>query len=296
MYELIQISEHDYYIESPVRVGIIRINDSEVVMIDSGSDKDAGKKALKHITEHGWNLRAVYNTHSHADHIGGNKLLQDRAGCKVYAYGVECAFVNNPILEPSLLYGGMPPEELARDKRYRAQESDAEQLTEEKLPPGFTMLQLPGHSPSMVGFLTPDGNAFLGDAVLSAETLEKYPVSYNMDIGTHLQTLEALKSVEAHTYVPAHAPAIRTREELLTLIQKNIDVICEVSEQIRELCKEPCCMDILLKRIFAHYHMNMVLPQYCLVATTVRSQLLWLRKNGRAEMFVEDNEIRWKAV
>ena len=105
MYELIQISEHDYYIQSPAKIGLVKLNDTEVCLIDSGNDKDAGRKVRKILDEHGWTLKAVYNTHSNADHIGGNKYLQGQTGCKIYAPGIECDFTRHPILEPSLLYG-----------------------------------------------------------------------------------------------------------------------------------------------------------------------------------------------
>ena len=44
MYELIQVSDTCYYIQSPARIGLIRLSDHEVCLIDSGNDKDAGKK------------------------------------------------------------------------------------------------------------------------------------------------------------------------------------------------------------------------------------------------------------
>ena len=44
MYELIQVSEHTYYIQSPAKIGLVRLNDREVCLIDSGNDKDAGRK------------------------------------------------------------------------------------------------------------------------------------------------------------------------------------------------------------------------------------------------------------
>lgn len=44
MYELIRINENDYYIDAPTRVGIVKISENEVCLIDSGPDKDAGKK------------------------------------------------------------------------------------------------------------------------------------------------------------------------------------------------------------------------------------------------------------
>ena len=98
MYELIQISEHDYYIQSPAKIGLVRLNDTEVCLIDSGNDKDAGRRVRKLLDERGWKLKAIFNTHSNADHIGGNKYLQAQTGCRIFAPGIECAFTNYPIL------------------------------------------------------------------------------------------------------------------------------------------------------------------------------------------------------
>ena len=112
MYELIQITDRSYYINSPSKIGLIKTDDKDVCLIDSGNDKDAGKKVLKIINENGWQLTAIYNTHSHADHIGGNKYLQSQTGCKIFAPGAECDFTNHPILEPAFLYGGFPSNDL----------------------------------------------------------------------------------------------------------------------------------------------------------------------------------------
>ncbi len=106
MYELIQISERNYYIQSPARIGLIRLEGQDVCLIDSGNDKNAGRKVRQILDTNGWRLTAIYNTHSNADHIGGNKYLQEQTGCKIYAPGIDCAFTRHPILEPSFLYGG----------------------------------------------------------------------------------------------------------------------------------------------------------------------------------------------
>ena len=60
MYELVQLAERSYYMESPARVGIVRVSDTDVVTIDSGSDKDAGKKLKRLLDANGWTLTAVY--------------------------------------------------------------------------------------------------------------------------------------------------------------------------------------------------------------------------------------------
>lgn len=155
MYELIQVSEQSYYIQSPAKIGLVRLNDTDVCLIDSGNDKDAGRKIRQLLDKNGWHLTAIYNTHSNADHIGGNRYLQAQTGCQVYAPGIDCAFTRYPILEPSFLYGGYPCKDL-QHKFLLAQTSDAKELTKSCLPDGFEIIRLPGHFFDMVGYRTTD--------------------------------------------------------------------------------------------------------------------------------------------
>lgn len=166
MYELIQVSEKSYYIQSPAKIGLVKLGEKEVCLIDSGNDKEAGRKVRKLLDENGWSLKAIYNTHSNADHIGGNKYLQGQTGCKIYVPGIECAFTSHPVLEPAFLYGGYPFKNL-RHKFLMAQESQAEYLTEECLPEGFKLIMLPGHFFDMAGFRTPDDVVYLADCLSS---------------------------------------------------------------------------------------------------------------------------------
>ena len=102
MYELVQVTEKTYYIQSPAKIGLVKLDSDNVCLIDSGNDKEAGRKVKKLLDSNGWHLSAIYNTHSNADHIGGNKYLQSNTGCKIYAPDVECAFTRHTVLEPSI--------------------------------------------------------------------------------------------------------------------------------------------------------------------------------------------------
>ena len=290
MYELIQVSGSSYYVQSPAKIGLVRLNDTDVCFIDSGSDKDAGRKARQILDKNGWRLTAIYNTHSHADHIGGNRYLQGQTGCRIYAPGAECAFTRHPILEPSLLYGGCPPREL-RHKFLMAQESDAAYLTAEVLPQGMELLPLPGHCMDMAGFRTPDNVVYLADCLSSRETLDKYQIGFIYDVAAYLNTLEMVKSLRAKMFVPAHAAA---SEDVTELAQYNIDKVLEIADKITGICREPLCFEVILQKLFADYGLTMNFEQYVLVGSTVRSYLAWLKDNGRVNTLFEDNMLLWQ--
>jgi len=292
MYELIQVSGSSYYVQSPAKIGLVRLNDTDVCLIDSGSDKDAGRKARQLMEKNGWHLTAIYNTHSHADHIGGNRYLQSQTGCRLYAPGAECAVTRHTVLEPSMLYGGCPPKEL-RHKFLMAQESDAAYLTADVLPEGFRLLPLPGHCMDMVGFRTPDDVVYLADCVSSRETLEKYRIGYIYDVGAYLATLEAVKTMTAKVFVPAHA---EVTEDIAPLAQYNMDTVQEVGDAITALCAAPQTFEELLKALFDRYGMVMTFEQYALVGATVRSYLTWLKETGRVTAEFADNRMLWRRV
>ncbi len=291
MYELVQLSEHDYYIESPAKIGLVRLSDTDVCLIDSGNDKDAGRKVRQILDANGWKLRAIYNTHSNADHIGGNKYLQGQTGCAVYAPGIECCFTRHPVLEPAFLYGGYPPKDL-RHKFLMAQESDAQSLTPDCLPAGFELVELPGHFFDMVGFRTPDDTLFLADCLSSQATLDKYQIGFIYDVGAYLDTLEKVKTMTARAFVPAHAAVT---DQIAPLAQYNIDKVNEIAGRIEALCQTPMTFDQLLARLFADYGLTMTFEQHALVGSTVRSYLSWLLDAGRIHADFTDNMICFRA-
>ena len=290
MFELVPITERCWYIESPAKIGLVRLDEEHVCLIDSGNDKDAGRKIRQHLDRNGWKLTAIYNTHSNADHIGGNQYLQRQTGCRIYAPGVEQAFTRAPVLEPSFLYGGYPPKDL-RHKFLLAQPSEAEPLTPELLPEGMEMIPLPGHFFDMAGFRAPDDVVYLADCLSSRETLEKYRIGFIYDVKAYLETLETVKGMSARMFVPAHAAAT---EDIAPLAQYNIDTVLEIAETIRSLCREPRTFEDVLQALFQHYGLAMNFEQYVLVGSTVRSYLSWLKDQGELDARFEDSRMIWE--
>lgn len=290
MYELNQVTQSCYYIESPAKIGLVKLGGDDVCLIDSGNDKEAGRKIRQILDVNGWRLRAIYNTHSNADHIGGNKYLQTQTGCDIFAPGIERDFCEHPILEPSFLYGAFPPKSL-RHKFLMAQESEVDLLRPEAMPENLSILPLPGHFFDMVGFKSADGAVFLADCLASEQTLEKYQITFVYDVNAYLNTLEMVKTLDGSIFIPAHAAAT---ERIAPFAQKNINKVHEIADRIVELCAEPIVFEQVLQRLFRAFDLKMNIEQYVLVGSTVRSYLSWLNDAGKIEYFFEEEQMLWR--
>lgn len=292
MYELVQVAENTYYINSPSKIGVYRVSDDDVWLIDSGNDKDAGRKIQKILDAQGWKLTAIINTHSNADHDGGNTLLQNRLNCAVYSTPMENIVVENPILEPTFLYGGYPFKKL-RNKFLMATPSKAQDIAEAKLPEGMEYFRLPGHFWDMIGVKTPDDVYFLADCIFGESTVNKYHISFFYDLAAQFETLDMVEKLEGKLFIPAHAEPM---EDIKPLVKLNRDKSLEILDVLLEICKEPMHFELVLKKVFEHYALTMDHAQYVLVGSTIRSYLAYLCDHGKVENYVEDNMLLWKTV
>lgn len=292
MFELNQVGERSYYINCPAKIGVYKLNDTEVYLIDSGNDKDAGRKVRKILSENGWNLKGIINTHSNADHIGGNKYLQQQTGCKIFADGIEAAFTKYPLLEPSFLYGGYPCKDL-RHKFLLASESDVNEITDSDFPKELEVIPLHGHFFDMIGIRTPDNVVFLADCISSESTLDKYQITFIYDVAEYLNTLNKVESMKAAMFVPAHSDIT---SDITGIVQLNRQKVFDISNNIQSILKTPMCFEELLKQLFDEYGLAMNFEQYVLVGSTVRSYLSWLKDNEKIKAVFADNLLLWSSL
>lgn len=287
--ELIKVGEKTYYIKNPTNIGIYKINDTDVFLIDAGNDKDAGKKILKIMDAQGWNVKGIITTHSNADHIGGNRVIQDRTNCPVYALGIEKSFTEFPILEPSFLFGGYPFKDL-RNKFLMAKETVVTAINS-NLPEGLEYFSLKGHYFDMLGIKTDDDVYFLADALFSEETINKYHLFFVYDIREYLNTLDYLSDLKGKVFVPSHCDVT---ENITELIELNRQKVYEISDKVYSLCSKESTFEDILKSIFDDYGLAMNANQYVLIGSTVRSYLSYLYDDGKICLKFRDNKMYWK--
>ena len=286
--ELTKLGEKTYCIQNPTNIGIYKLDDEKVCLIDTGNDKESGRKILKIINEQNWQVECIINTHSNADHVGGNKFIQDRTNCKILSSKKETAIINNPELEPALLYGAMPLNEL-NNKFLLAKESDC-QVIDNNLPEGLEYFTLKGHFIDMIGIKTSDNIYFLGDSIFSEETINKYHIFFIYDVEKYLQTLDFLETLNGTFYIPSHVKPLTDLKELIKL---NKNKIIEICNAILNACQNPITTEEIIKKIFDTYNLEININQYALLGSTIKSYLTYLNNQNRVEYFFKDNLLYW---
>lgn len=289
--ELIKVGEKTYYIKNATNIGIYKIDDKNVYLIDTGNDKDAGKKILKIIDEQGWNVKGIITTHSNADHIGGNKVIQDRTNCIILANNIENSFTEYPILESSFLYGGYPFKDI-RNKFLLAKESVVTSI-QNNLPDGLEYFALKGHFFDMIGIKTSDNVYFLADSLFCEETITKYHLFFIYDVRAFLNTLDYLTTLNGSLYIPSHCEATNN---ISSLIELNRNKVNEIINKIYNVCEKEMTFEEVLKYIFDNYNLVMNANQYVLVGSTVKSYLSYLYDENKLCYEFKNNKMVWKQV
>lgn len=296
--ELSLLSGNTYVARGPTNVGVYAPDGvgkgGRAVLIDTGNDDDAGRKILRACEAMGLSVSHIANTHSNADHCGGNAFVQTRSNCRIAAPRLEASFVEMPALEPAFLWGGYPLPPL-RNKFLVAKASRVTDLLEAPCAvpgAGIEALPLPGHYVGMVGFLTPDRVFFAGDAAASPAVLEKYRYYFVFDVAAHLATLDALAVMDVDWIVPSHAEPTR---EAGPLVAANKAKILEVGERILGLCGRsgagPTTPETLVVSLAESYGLELNHTQYALLSSTLRSYVSWLADQGLVITRMEGNRL-----
>ena len=290
--ETVKLGIATEYIPGRVNVGLY-VSDNGARLIDSGLDDEAGRKIARMLEERKIPLQRIVTTHSNADHCGGNAFLRKRTGCSVAATKLESVVIENPFLEPLVLWSAFPFGEL-ENKFLQAKPSEVDLIIENSGivdESGLEAVPLPGHFLDMIGVRTPDDVLFVADSVFSEELIEKYAVMFVLDVGAALETLDRLIRAEAAWFVPSHAPA---SENIVPLAEANRKGLLRVSEAVLESCGEPASREKILQSIAVRFSLSMSVSEYVLNSAAVGAHLSWLRKRGQVAPVVEKGVLLWR--
>lgn len=292
MFDLIKLTDKTCYFDIPTKIGVYKLDNKKVMLIDSGLNAKTAERVLKVLNENNMEVAFIVNTHSHTDHAGGNRFICEATGCRAYAPEVEDMLIEYSDVEATLVYGGFPCRDF-RKKFMNTESSKTYPLSEAPLPEGMEVLPLYGHTAHMIGIKTPDGVYFVADVVNGKNTLEKAKICYVYDIKTQLETLEKLKALDGKLCVPAHTDPT---ENIAHLAEINAENLKEIGKDILDLLKaKPYTTDEITAELCRKYSLKLDFMGLVMVASAVKSHLVYLRHEGLIDWFIEDYIHYWKA-
>ncbi len=296
--KLTHIVGNTYVVETNmVSVGIYIFEDQQqCLLIDSGANPTQAEEIFNILSANGWGIYAIFNTHSHADHCGGNHYIQSKSQCKIYASATEAAFIENPILIPYSMYSAYPLK-LLTGKFLMPQPSTVTNIISSNLElinnSPFKIIDLSGHSLGHLGIITPDQVLFVGDSLISIEALLTNPFLYLANPQQQLVAFDNLKSVVVPYYYLSHGGLA---ENFPAIIDANYNLLLTIIDLILDIIRTPAGLETIIKEIIVRQGLQVNRNHYFRLSAGISAFLSYLCNNGQAKVFSENNNLYYQAV
>lgn len=296
MYEA--LTDRVGYVPGGVNIGVIRLDDKQVLLVDTGLNDSTARKVLRWIKEAiDSDVVGVLTTHGHADHFGAHAFVVKRTGARIFAPEHDAAVIRNPLLQPIFLFGGADPMDTLRTKFLLAEASPVDEIlhagSQRIMGAEVEVVPLPGHSMNQVGFLV-DGVFFCADVVFPAAAIEKYRIPYLYGLTDHLASLEYGRSIACNVVIPGHGPAEQSYEGPY---ERNREVIDRVLLAMLDVLDGSLSGDAVAAAVYRKLDVPMKdHAGYFLLRPTISAYLSHLHRQGEVELDIEGGAALWRRV
>lgn len=283
------------YLPGASNIGLVRGDDNHAVLIDSGPGKRSGRQVLELLEQQHLRLLAIFSTHGHGDHVGGNAYLVERTHARVLAPAHDAIVMQYPIWGTLFTFSGAEPIREMATPRFDPEPCAVDELvTDAKIQVGGMTVQpvpLPGHTVSHTGYLV-DGVLFTGDILAGEDELNHVPISYAYSITQRLASLSKLRDFPCSRYVLGHG---RVEEDITSLIDRNLVHIERVLDVITTLlARSPLDTGTLLDAVVDRLGIQVRnVREYYTVYPALHAYISHLSNLGRIAPAIHANRLLW---
>ena len=282
--EIVAIRPRVWLLPGSVNMGLVDCG-AGLVAIDTGLDKQAGKRLLRAAAELKLPLIAIINTHAHADHYGGNRTVLAESAATVYAPAGEAAVMRRP------LFAALQNKFLLADPTI----VDVEFTPGDALDIGdvtFGTVSLPGHAHQQAGILV-EGVLFAADAYFDVEVVNKHGIPYLVDHAATVTSARKVVETAADWYIPGHGQATQHASPAVHHLLTRLEAVFE--QVVR--AADGCGLDAVLATVCRRFELRPSAPgSHLLLRTPVAACLTRAIEEGTVAVVLQDGEMLFQST
>jgi len=208
---------------------------------------------------------------------------------------VEAALIEHTELEPFYLFGAAPFKAID-SKWFHAAPTPVAHLLDAKVTLcGIELEVIPaaGHSLNQVAIATGEV-AYLADALMAPDLLERYPIQYCYDVLAHRATLDRVAGLRKEWYVGAHFPPTQDLGPLFEANRANLE---RTTAAVLDALKPAAGTEDIVAAVAGGLGVPpMDPPAYLLNAAAVKAHLSAHVREGRVAFEIQAQRPIWRRL
>lgn len=284
-----------YRLETPetgVWNGIVFIDGSQKVLIDSGIDAENIDKCLvPALKDFGYSLSNIdwlLNTHCHGDHVGGHNRIKELADIKVATYKESVPKIHDPLKFSKLIRATFPKNSALPPAILKGVDVDRVLEEGDIVADRLRLIVTKGHDNDCVCFYDLKTKSLItGDSLQGNGTASQGTALY-MNLTDYKNTLEKLKKMDIENIISGHPYLVSGdsafgKSEVIKYIDRCKSIVEIYDKFIREkLKKGENDIETIAKHLITYMHnvppKFLFLPMY-----TVRAHISEILKENEGD-------------
>lgn len=255
-YRLLHIAGDTYYIDAGnCSIPLFKTDRNRAILFDSGLPRQ-GEELAALLDKNKISISAILTSHAHIDHTGNHALFQKKYGSRVYMTLFNAAVSENPLALKAYFYGSSYRDMIKTTASMMCRtdhlmRADQRVVDVDGIP--FRILDLPGHSPEHVGFVTPDKVAYLADLFMGPESVSKTRMPYSMCCQFDFESKEKALTYDYDFYVLAHE-GVHT--DIKQVFQNNQQMWEGKIRLVENISDKPLSLETYVKKTMTVFNVN----------------------------------------
>lgn len=296
-----QIKKNTSWIRGGTNTGVYLFEDNTALIIDTGYAGTRSDILIKAFEENKIDVKYIINTHEHYDHCGANyEIRKHFKNIEIMASEGARVYLNNPRLYSDYLFGGKSPQKVFDVLKKEYVEKT---YVDKCICPGilkikghnFEIIDLPGHTENCIGVVTDDKVLFLGDVLITENSLNKHKFLFMNDVKAQFETLDKLRSIDFEIAILGHSRWTFTKEQLLKLVTKNIQILdTEIEVTLTTLEKGEATYEEILKNLIIENNLPKDIENYFFYKNAFKGIISYLLDRDVIQCYLDDSMLKYR--